>query len=47
MKYEVTYKRKDGSFGAYAGTTKEAFDAEIAMCLRCGYEFTATAKEVK
>ena len=44
MEYEVRYERGDGSFGVYHGSTKEFFEAEIEMCLRCGYEFTATAK---
>lgn len=47
MEYEVKYIREDGSVGMYNGRTKEAFEAEITMCLSCGYKFTAKAEQIK
>ncbi len=45
--YEVRYIRKDGSFGAYCGDDKEAFDVEIKNCERCGFEYEARIKKEK
>lgn len=46
MEYEVRYWREDGSFGAYNGTSREAFEIEVNNCIRLGYKFIAEAKEV-
>lgn len=47
MCYFIKYFRPDYSFGAYRGTSKEAFETELRMCLENGYEFitSVTKKE--
>lgn len=42
--YEVQYIRKDGSFGAYCGSSKEAYEKEIDNCERAKYVYTASIK---
>lgn len=44
MTYDIVYVNKDGSTGAYAGTSEECFITEVRKCIKLGLEFAAHSK---
>ncbi len=44
MTYDIVYVNKNGSTGAYAGTSKESFITEVRKCIKLGLEFAVHSK---
>ena len=42
--YEIRYIREDGSFGAYCGDSKIAYEKELAFCNKKNYIYTTNVK---